>query len=118
MVLQGVRFFPPCHNDCEQSLRSAHMLTVSKIETYRRFGGDIDAWKSSVPDPRATEMSEADWRLIEELKDQLAAAATGLASQRFLDALEDRLADCAADANALALLHELGDLHGGAPKDA
>jgi hypothetical protein len=77
-----------------------------EIETYRRFGGDIDAWRRAGGDA-GSDMSDADWQLIGDLSRQLAAAATGRASQRFIDALEDRLADCAADGDALALLHEL-----------
>jgi len=83
------------------------MLTVAKIEIYMRFDGDIDSWTLAGADASDSGVTEADWYLIDELRQQLTAAATGRASRRFLDALEERLADSAADPSALALLHQL-----------
>ena len=73
------------------------MLTLDKLNIYRRFGGDLDGWARTANGHDASGITDADWLLIEELRQGLALIAAGQASQTFTAALESRLLRTTAD---------------------
>ena len=77
------------------------MITLPKIQTYRRFLGDQDGWA------RTTGGHDADWHTIDELRQALALAASGRASRDFARATELRLAECTDGEPAREALRQL-----------
>lgn len=73
------------------------MLTLEKLKVYQRFAGDLGGWARTTGGRDASGMRDVDWFLIEELRQGLALAAAGQASQGFASALEQRLPDAADD---------------------
>lgn len=73
------------------------MLTLDKLKVYQRFAGDLDGWAHTTGGSDASGMRDADWFLIEELRQGLALVAAGQATQAFASALEQRLLDAADD---------------------
>lgn len=73
------------------------MLTLSKIATYQRFGGDIDGWARSPKDADSSGMTDDDWFLIDELRQAFCLISSGLASTAFAARAEQRLLDATAD---------------------
>lgn len=73
------------------------MLTLEKIRIYQHFGGDMDGWARASDSEGAAGMADSDWFLIEELRQGLALAATGKASQAFVTLLESHLLETTAD---------------------
>jgi hypothetical protein len=66
------------------------MLTLAKIQTYERFGGDIDGFaRSSGRDGES--ITDTDWSLIDELRQGLYLVASQMASARFAVEVEQRL---------------------------
>ncbi len=83
------------------------MLTLEKLRIYERFNGDIDGWvrmKSSMP---SSEMTDADWHLLDALITDLRIAASGQASQSFRRELNERLQTEIADDEVRTELHAL-----------
>lgn len=70
------------------------MITLSKILTYRRFLGDQDGWARTTGGHDASGINDADWQVIDELRQALALAASGRASQDFCRDAELRLTEC------------------------
>lgn len=73
------------------------MLTLDKLNVYRRFDGDLDGWARIANGHDASGITDADWHLIEELRQGLALIAAGQASQAFMASFESRLRDATAD---------------------
>lgn len=83
------------------------MLTFRKLQTYRRFDGDIDGWARSGGDADASGITDADWSLIEELRQALRTVALGLATPEFEASTERRSLDCTADDEARRAIRAL-----------
>ena len=73
------------------------MLTIAKLRTYAKFGGDIDGWARTADTDDAAGLTDADWYLIDELLMNLATVTSGRASAAFAADVERRLQACAAD---------------------
>lgn len=73
------------------------MLTLDKLNTYRRFDGDLDGWVRTANGHDASGITDDDWHLIEELRQGLALITAGQASQTFAASLELRLLRTTAD---------------------
>ncbi|OYW14781.1 MAG: hypothetical protein B7Z46_01985 [Hydrogenophilales bacterium 12-64-6] len=73
------------------------MLTLDKPNIYRRFDGDLDGWARIASGHDASGITDADWHLIEDLRQGLGLIAAGQASQTFAAALESRLLRTTAD---------------------
>ena len=73
------------------------MLTLDKLDVYRRFGGDIDAWARTCGSGDPSGMTDEDWFLIDELRQALAMVASGLASPEFSASVERRLVASTVD---------------------
>lgn len=83
------------------------MITLSKILTYRRFLGDQDGWARTTGGHDPSGIDDADWRLIDELRQALALAASGRASQDFCRDAELRLTECTDGEHSREALHRL-----------
>jgi len=73
------------------------MLTLDKLNIYRRFDGDLDGWARIANGHDASGITYADWLLIEDLRQGLALIAAGQTSQTFTAALESHLLRTTAD---------------------
>jgi hypothetical protein len=73
------------------------MLTLEKLKTYRRFGGDIDGWARCQDGTDDCGMTDADWHLIDELIGALHLVASGKASSQFVAVVQRRVIESAAD---------------------
>lgn len=73
------------------------MLTLDKLNIYRRFDGDLDGWARIANGHDATDITDTDWLLIEALRQGLDLIAAGQASQTFTASFESRLRDTTAD---------------------
>lgn len=73
------------------------MLTLDKLNIYRRFDGDLDGWVRTANGHDASGITDDDWHLIEALRQALGLIAAGQASQVFTASFESRLRDTTAD---------------------
>ncbi|MHB1093546.1 hypothetical protein [Thiobacillus sp.] len=83
------------------------MLTLDKLKVYLRFDGDMDGWARTANGHDASGITDADWSLIEELRQGLALVAAGQASQAFAASLESRLLDTTSDETTRQALRAL-----------
>ena len=72
------------------------MLTIDKLQMYRRFDGDIDGYSRSRVDDRSG-ITDEDWRLIDELRQALSIISSGRAAPEFAASVEQRLSSVAVD---------------------
>lgn len=80
------------------------MVTNEQLDTYEAFGGDVDAWARS---GAGRGMTDADWQLIEELRQGLHLISAGLASTDFAARFEGRLSAVARSEAVRARLRTL-----------
>jgi hypothetical protein len=83
------------------------VITLAKLAAYRRFCGDADGWARSPRLSGDPDMDDADWHLIDTLRQGLALVREGRASARFALSLErqlDDVTDCEATRDALRAL--------------
>ena len=91
------------------------MLTVEKLEIYQRFRGDVDGWARAVKvDGNPSGMTDADWFLIDELRQGLSLVASGKASATFRSTIEAKLVESTADEETRELLRRLSRESGSA----
>jgi hypothetical protein len=84
------------------------MLTVDKLKTYQRFGGDMDGWALHEKfEGNPTGMTTQDWFLIEELRQGLRIVAAGLASASYRTSIEAKVMNATSDADTRELLRKL-----------
>ena len=83
------------------------MITLSKIQTYRRFLGDLDGWARTTGGNDSSGMDDADWRTIDELRKALMLAASGRASPEFCRNAEHRLNDSTDGEDSREALRQL-----------
>jgi hypothetical protein len=73
------------------------MLTMEKLNTYKKFDGDIDGWaRSSIGDDNSN-VTDDDWYLIDELVMELTEVGKGFASPNFALEVERKLLASTAD---------------------
>jgi hypothetical protein len=73
------------------------MITLEKLRTYRKFRADIDGYARSHGRGDTSEISDADWRLIDELRQALHIIISGKASPEFTTIVTRRLSEVCAD---------------------
>jgi hypothetical protein len=73
------------------------MLTLEKLRVYESFDGDIDGWARTARSGNPHGMTDADWFLIDELRQALHQVAAGLASSHYKAQLDKRLLDATDD---------------------
>lgn len=84
------------------------LVTLAKLRVYQAFGGDIDAWARRGHDDS---MTDADWHLIESLRQDLHLVFTCQASPALRAATENRLRAAADSEEAREVLRELARPH-------
>ena len=67
------------------------MLTLAKIETYRAFDGNIDGYVRSDRKGDSSDITEADWALIDRLLTAIHIIETGKATEQFVAKTEQEL---------------------------
>lgn len=80
------------------------MLTLEQLDIYEAFGGDVDAWARA---GGRGAMCDADWRLIDELRQGLQLVASGLATAEFAAGVAGKLRAAAASEQVRARLQGL-----------
>ncbi|MCX6921693.1 MAG: hypothetical protein NT154_00510 [Verrucomicrobia bacterium] len=83
------------------------MLTLEKLKTYRRFGGDIDGYARSHGRGDTSGITDADWQLIDELRGALFIVASEKASPEFAAVVERRLQEASADPETREQMRQL-----------
>jgi hypothetical protein len=73
------------------------MITLAKLQTYRKFRGDIDGFSRTRGRGDTSDITDADWRLIDELRGGLRIIASGRASPQFAATIKQRLDEVSAD---------------------
>ncbi|MBK9245704.1 MAG: hypothetical protein IPM30_12835 [Burkholderiales bacterium] len=86
----------------------AGFVTLAKVRIYQSFGGDIDAWARRGHDDS---MTDADWHLIETLRQDLHLVFTCQASPALRDATESRLRAATDSEETREVLRELARPH-------
>jgi hypothetical protein len=86
------------------------MLTLEKLKTYRRFGGDIDGYSRTRGRGDSSGITDDDWKLIDELLMALHIVASGKASGNFATALDQRLLESAPDPQTRKELNRLANV--------
>ena len=66
------------------------MLTESKVQTYKRFNGDIDGW-ASVTRKSENDLTETEWVQLDQLIQKLTICKRGLGSTEFCHQANDDL---------------------------
>jgi hypothetical protein len=69
------------------------MITKEKLNVYRWFNGDIDAWARSGSSSQKEAMKDEDWFMIERLIQDVVLMQKGLISDDFLKDVNKRLND-------------------------
>jgi hypothetical protein len=72
------------------------MLTSSKVETYKRFKGDIDGW-ARVSRKSEDDITEAEWTQLDQLVQRLTICKRGLGSKEYCQQTNDDLSVLAPD---------------------
>lgn len=81
------------------------MITIEKVQMYKRFRGDLDGFARS-REP-GSKMGDEDWYLIAEFLSALHIVGAGLASDKFAEALEQKLSQQVEDERARNELQKL-----------
>jgi hypothetical protein len=82
------------------------MLTKSKVQTYKRFNGDIDGW-ARVSRKSKDEITETEWTSIDQLIQKLTISKRGLGSKGFCDQANEELKQLAPEEAARNAIMEL-----------
>lgn len=59
------------------------MISIEKINIYKKYNGDIDAWARVGKKRERAVMSDTDWSLIDEFVQNLEMLKKGLVSKNF-----------------------------------
>lgn len=82
------------------------MITIEKIETYKRFHGDIDGFSRAVA---GSAFSDEEWLLIGELLSGLHIVRIGMGSPTFVHSIEQKLLMHVADEHSREELRKLSE---------
>lgn len=72
------------------------MLTKTKVETYKRFKGDIDGW-ARVSKKSENDFTETEWTQLDQLIQRLTICRRGLGSKEYCQQANDDLTVLAPD---------------------
>lgn len=71
------------------------MITKEKVQIYKYFNGDIDGWARTGTKEQKAIMKDRDWLLIEELVQDMSLIKKGLASESYINVINEKLqANC------------------------
>lgn len=85
------------------------MISQEKLRIYERFKGDIDGFSRGSKASERDAITDADWRLIDELLQSLTIVRSGSASGEFEAQVRKRLVDAAQDENVREQLFRLSE---------
>ena len=89
------------------------MITVSKVLTYKRYNGELEAWSHGSRQKERLIMNDADWYAIQSLLQDIKLINGGQASDSFKDDAKHRLnAECEDKGTINLLLEEAARLWG------
>ena len=88
------------------------MISKEKIAIYNRFKGDIDAWARVGSKSQQSVMEDADWYMIDSLKQDTNLFEKGFASDDFVSALQKRLEENCDSKETISLLKEKEEIPG------
>ncbi|WP_343303372.1 hypothetical protein AAHN97_17590 [Chitinophaga niabensis] len=67
------------------------MITLEKLDIYKRYDGSVDGWSHSGSSRQKQAMTDKDWFVIESFIQDLTLVKRGLASESFQESLNNRL---------------------------
>ena len=67
------------------------MITKGKLDIYKHFNGDIDGWARIGTKKQKMIMEDKDWLLIESFLQDIHLVRNGLASEKYVKAMNVRL---------------------------
>ena len=74
------------------------MITIKKLNVYKQFNGDIHTWGEFGSEKEKSAINDDEWLFIEELIQDLSLIKTGLASDAFVQSVNDKVNKICADA--------------------
>ena len=83
------------------------MLTLAKIQTYDRFGGDMDGYSRARGGGDTSGITDAEWRMIERLSHAVYLVEARLAGETFRVQTEQELQAMTADEQTREALRRL-----------
>jgi hypothetical protein len=67
------------------------MITIDKIKVYNRFNGDVDGWARIGTKEEKSVINDVDWFQIEEFIQEIQLIKKRLASNIFMNSINERL---------------------------
>ena len=83
------------------------MITLEKIDLYRKYSGDVDACVRTASPHARSIMSDGDWSEISAILQECFLVNAGLASARYTERISDRIAAATGDAATAEALRQL-----------
>lgn len=83
------------------------MLTIEKLEIFRKYNGDIDTWARSASVKEKRIISDDDWYMIESFLEDITMTQRGLVSIEFSSDLNRRMQDNCENKDVITLLESL-----------
>lgn len=81
------------------------VITINKIKIYERFNGDADGWARVGSKEEKSIINDEDWSLIEGFIQDINLVKKGLASETFMNSLNERLKEkCDSEQTILAII--------------
>lgn len=85
------------------------MITVDKIKIYKRFNGDVDGWARIGSKEEKSIMNDEDWFLIEGFIQDINLVKKGLASDTFMNLINERLKEKCDSQETIQEIKELAE---------
>ena len=86
------------------------MITIEKIEIYKRFSGDIDGFSRIGSQKDKEKINENDWSILDEFIQDLELIKKGLASEEFKEKTNEKINELVNN-DAIDLLNKLKQLN-------
>lgn len=83
------------------------MITYKKLNLYKKYDGDGDAWVSRSWWWERNKMTAEEWALITQLISELKLVNNGLAAATFAESIETKIKENCADDETITKLKEL-----------
>lgn len=83
------------------------MITIDKINVYKRFNGDVDGWARIRTDKENSIMNDNDWFLIDSLIQDITLVNKCLASDSVMKSINERLKDYCDTDETIQAIREL-----------
>ena len=83
------------------------MITIDKIKIYKRFNGDVDGWARVGTKEEKSIISHIDWFLIEGFIQDINLVKKCLASDAFMNSINERLKENCDSEETIQALKEM-----------